>query len=127
VARPPSDGVRPLRVGEELRHILAALFARGELRDPVLDGLILSVTEVRMTPDLRLATVYVRALAHPDPDAVVKALAREAKPIRAEIARRARLRVVPELRFRTDESFDAAGEVDALLRRPDVARDLARD
>jgi ribosome-binding factor A len=124
MARLPSDGVRPLRVGEELRHILADLFARGGLRDPVLDGVILSVTEVRMSPDLKVATVFVRALAHREPDAVVKALAREARPIRAEIARRARLRAVPDLRFRTDESFDAASEVDALLRRPDVARDL---
>jgi ribosome-binding factor A len=114
-------------VGEELRHILAELFARGSLRDPALAGLILSVTEVRMTPDLKLATVFVRALAHPDPAAVLEALAREAKAIRAEIARRARLRVVPELRFRTDESFDAASAVDALLRRPDVARDLGGD
>ncbi len=124
MARPPSDGVRPLRVGEELRHVLAELFARGGLRDPALSGLILSVTEVRMTPDLKLATVFVRALAHPDPAAVLAALARETRAIRAELARRVRLRVVPELRFRTDESFDAASRVDALLRRPDVARDL---
>jgi ribosome-binding factor A len=127
MARPPSDGVRPLRVGEELRHILADIFARGDLRDPALDGLILSATEVRLTPDLRVATIYVRALAHPDPDAVIKALAREAPALRREIARRARLRVVPDLRFRTDESFDTASEIDAVLRRPDVARDLSGD
>lgn len=116
--------MRPLRVGESLRHILSGLFARGDVRDPALAGVILSVTEVRMTPDLKIATVFVRALAHPDPDAVVQALAREAPALRREIARRAGLRVVPDLRFRADASFDSASEVDALLRRPDVARDL---
>lgn len=120
----PNTGVRPLRVGEELRHILADLFARGILKDPVLEGAILTVSEVRMSPDLKIATVFVRALAHRDEPAVIKALAREVKPIRTAIARNARLRAVPDLRFRLDDSFDVAGEIDALLRRPDVARDL---
>lgn len=120
---PDTPNLRPLRVGEELRHVLAEVFARG-LKDPELDGLILSVSEVRLTPDLKTATVFVRALAHADGAGVVKALARNAKPLRGEIARRARLRAVPELRFRWDETLDAAASIDALLRKPEIARDL---
>ena len=120
----PTPPLRPLRVGEELRHILAEIFARGRLRDPDLDGLILTVTEVRLTPDLKTATVFVRALGREDMAPIVKALARDAKPLRAEIARAARLRAIPELRFRADDSFDVASGIDALLKRPDVARDL---
>lgn len=119
-----TPSIRPLRVGEELRHVLADLFARGGLRDPALDGLILTVAEVRLTPDLKTATVFVRALAHKDEAGVVKALAKNAKAIRAEIARRVRLRSVPELRFRLDESVEAAAGIDALLKRPEIARDL---
>jgi len=111
-------------VGEELRHIVSEVFARGRLRDPELDGLILTVTEVRLTPDLKTATVFVRALGRSDMAPVVKALARDAKSLRGEIGRTARLRAVPELRFRADQSFDTASEIDALLKRPDVARDL---
>jgi len=112
-------------VGEELRHALADIVARGGLsRDPALDGLILTITEVRVTPDLRTATVFVRALGHKDESGLAKALAANVKWLRAEIAKRVRLRAVPELRFRTDESFDTASHIDALLRRPDVARDL---
>lgn len=126
MAKTPAETplLRPLRVGEELRHILAEIFARGDVRDPELDGLILTVTEVRLTPDLKVATVFVRALAHPEPAKVIKALARDAKNLRGEIARRAKLRSIPELRFRTDDSFDTASGIDALLRRPDIARDL---
>lgn len=119
-----APSLRPLRVGEELRHILSDIFARGRLRDPDLGGVILTVTEVRLTPDLRTATVFVRALGRLDMQPVVKALARDAKPLRTEIARAARLRAVPELRFRADNSFDVASEIDTLLKRPDVARDL---
>lgn len=123
----PADAapsIRPLRVGEELRHVLAELFARGGVRDPALDGLILTVAEVRLTPDLKVATVFVRALMHRDEAGVVKVLAQNAKAIRGEIARRTRLRNVPELRFRLDESVDAAAAIDALLKRPEIARDL---
>lgn len=120
----PAPSLRPLRVGEELRHILSDVFARGRLKDPELDGAILTVTEVRLTPDLKTATVFVRALGRADMQPVVKALARDAKLIRTEIARSARLRAVPELRFRADESFDTASEIDALLKRPEIARDL---
>ncbi len=122
-----APSLRPLRVGEELRHILSDVFARGRLKDPDLDGLILTVTEVRLTPDLKTATVFVRALGRSDMQPVVKALARDAKRIRTEIAHAARLRSVPELRFRADDSFDTASEIDALLKRPDVARDLKAD
>lgn len=123
---PQTPSLRPLRVGEELRHALADIVARGGLsRDPALDGLILTVTEVRVTPDLRTATVFVRALGHKDESGLAKTLANNVKWLRAEIAKRVRLRVVPELRFRTDESFDTAAQIEALLRRPDVARDLS--
>ncbi len=122
---PETPSLRPLRVGEELRHALADIVARGGLsRDPALDGLILTVTEVRVTPDLRTATVFVRALGHKDESKLAKLLAANVKWLRTELAKRVRLRAVPELRFRTDESFDTASHIDTLLRRPDVARDL---
>lgn len=120
-SQPPSH--RPLRVGEELRHALADIFARGLTRDPDLDGLILTVSEVRVTPDLKTATVYVRALGQDAPK-LPAALARDAKHLRTELARRVHLRGVPDLRFRTDETLDEADRITALLRRPDVARDL---
>lgn len=116
--------VRLLRVGEEMRHLLAAALARGGLRDDVIDRHIISVTEVRCSPDLKHATVYVRALGTADHQPLIKALAENAGALRAEVARGLSMKYTPQLRFRVDESFDAAGRIDAVLRRPEIARDL---
>ncbi len=119
--------VRTLRVAEQVRHALADVLARGEVRDPDLDGVIVSVTEVRVAPDLRHATAYVKPLAAGDEAAIVKALARNVKFLRGEVARRVNLRYAPDLHFRRDDSFDEAGKIDAILRSPQVARDLERE
>ena len=125
-AHQDSEGksVRTLRVAEQVRHALADVLGRGEVQDPDLDGVIVSVTEVRISPDLRIATAYVKPLAVGDESLIIKALARNAKFLRGEITRRIQLRYAPDLRFRRDESFDEAGKIDAILRSPQVARDL---
>lgn len=117
--------VRLLRIGEQVRHALAEVLLRGDLRDELLAKTIVSVSEVRVTPDLRQATAYVKPLGDADETAVVKALASHAKYLRGEVARSLATKYTPELRFRRDESFDAGARIDAILRRPDVARDLA--
>lgn len=116
--------VRLLRVGEEMRHVLAAALSRGMLRDPVVQAHIISVTEVRASPDLKIATVFVRAIGVEDHRPLIKALAANAKQLRAEVARQMSMKYTPELRFRADESFDAGAKIDAVLRRPEIARDL---
>jgi ribosome-binding factor A len=122
-ARPPSQ--RQLRVGEELRHALAAIIGRGGLRDPALDGVQVTVTEVRISPDLKNAIAYVVPFAKGDPVALAKALGHAAPYLRRQIAEAVRLRLVPQLRFEPDRSFDRAAEIERLLRDPEVARDLA--
>ncbi len=107
---------RPLKVGEEIRHLLGELLARGELRDPALAGLSITVTEVRMTPDLRRAVAYVLPFAGGAADQAVAGLARAAPHLRREIGRRIRLRYVPELTFEADTTFDRAERMDRLLR-----------
>lgn len=119
--------VRLLRVGEEMRHVLAGVLSRGGLRDDVIASHIVSVTEVRVSPDLRLATVFVRAMGTDDHRPLIRALADNARALRGEIARRMTMKYTPELRFRVDESFDEASKIDAVLRRPEVARDLERE
>jgi len=124
----PNDkgqSVRLLRIGEQVRHALAQVLLRGDLRDELLANTIVSVSEVRVTPDLRQATAYVKPLGEADEQAVIKALASHAKYLRGEVARQLSTKYTPELRFRRDESFDAGARIDAVLRRPDVARDLA--
>lgn len=116
--------VRLLRIGEQVRHALAAVLLRRDLRDELLDATIVSVSEVRVTPDLRQATAYIKALGVADETAVIKALASHAKYLRGEVARALATKYTPELRFRRDESFDAGARIDAILRRPDIARDL---
>lgn len=123
-ARAPSQ--RQLRVGEEIRHLLAGVFLRGEIRDPDLAGVNLTVTEVRASPDLRRATVFVSRLGRPDMADKLPALVRAAPFLRGVLAKQLRLRVAPELSFVADTSLDHAMHVDELLRRPEVARDLAR-
>jgi ribosome-binding factor A len=123
---PDSQGrsVRLLRIGEQVRHALAEVIGRGDLRDELLAKSLITVSEVRMSPDLRHATVFVKALASDDDQAIVKALAEHAKFLRGEVARRLATKYTPDLRFRVDESFDAGARIDAVLRRPNIARDL---
>lgn len=121
--KPPSQ--RQLRVGEELRHAIAEVLQRGKLRDPVLAEVHYTVSEVRATPDLRRATVFVVALGGGDDAVAFEALRRAAPFVRSEVAKRVKLRFTPELEFRRDESFDEADRIERALRRPDVARDLA--
>lgn len=123
---------RQLRVGEEIRHALADIFLRGEARDPGLRGQSITVTEVRVSPDLQNATAFVLPLGGGlagggEIEAVLAALARAQPWIRAEICRRVKLRVAPRVSFQIDQSFDAAEKIERLLRAPTVAADLARE
>jgi ribosome-binding factor A len=122
---PHETSQRMLRVGEVVRHIVAEALARGSFNDPVLDGHVITVPEVRMTPDLKLATIYVMPLGGKDMKPVLAALERQKKPLRATIAHKANLRFAPDVRFRADESFDKGARIDALLASPEVRRDLA--
>ena len=118
---------RQLRVGEELRHALVAVFERNELRDPILRDRAITVSEVRMGRDLRSATVFVAPLGGGDVDAMVAALARVSSFLRSAVAKSVRLRYMPSLKFEYDRSFDQADQIDALLRRPAIARDLVSE
>jgi ribosome-binding factor A len=116
---------RQLRVGELIRHELADMLSRGDIHDPVVEAHMITVPEVRMSPDLRLATIYVMPLGGRDEQDVVDALDRNKKYVRGEIARRVNLKFAPEIRFRLDERFDEAERIEKLLRTPQVRRDLA--
>lgn len=118
---------RQLRVGEELRHVLAEILARGELRDPHLAGRSITVTEVRVSPDMRHATAYVMPLGGGDAGDIVGALNHAAAFLGAEVGRRITLKFTPVLHFEVDTVFDEAQRIDRLLRAPGVARDLAGD
>ena len=122
--RAPSQ--RQLRVGEELRHALSRILSRGELRDPALAGLNLTVTEVRASPDLKNATAYVVPLGGGGLEAAVEALNRAAGFFRTRIAREVALRHAPRISFAPDRSFDEAHRVNEILERPRVRRDLVR-
>lgn len=115
---------RQLRVGEQVRHALVDFLRHGDIADPAVDSAVLSVSEVRMSPDLKIATAFVTALGGDD-DAAVKALSRNAKFIRGRISGALRhMKYMPEFRFRADTSFDNFEKIDQLLRSPEVARDL---
>lgn len=115
---------RQQRVAELVRHALAEVLARGDIADPVLSAHVVTIPEVRMSPDLRLATAYVMPLGGQDEAAVIDALARNAKALRMEVSRRLKsLRYAPDLRFRRDETFDEMARIDALLRSDKVRRD----
>ena len=116
---------RQLRVGEEIRHALAWILERGELRDPRVANVSITVTEVRVGPDLRTATVFVIPLGGGDEATIVSALDNVKPFLRRRIAREVRLKYVPELVFVADQSFDHADSVRQLLRDPGVARDLS--
>ena len=126
-AAPGGASQRQLRVGELVRHAIAELLMRGDVHDPVIEGHLITVPEVRMTADLRLATIYIMPLAGRDADAVVAAFERNKKFLRAEIAHRVNLKFAPDIRFRIDERFDEAERIDKLLHSPAVARDLKKD
>jgi ribosome-binding factor A len=121
------QSVRVLKVGERVRHILSELLARQEVHDEVVSAANISVTEVRMTPDLRNATAYVKPLLGADEEAVVTALRQNTAFLQREVAKRLGLKFAPKLKFRGDESFDEADRIERLLNNPKVARDLAED
>lgn len=123
-AKGPSQ--RQLRVGELIRHELAAILTRGDIHDDVLTSHPVSVPEVRMSPDLKIATAYVMPLGGRDEKPVLAALEKHRKLLRTEVARRVNLKFAPELRFRRDESFDEAARIDALLASEKVVRDTGR-
>jgi ribosome-binding factor A len=118
---------RQLRVGETVRHAVAEILAHGNVHDPDLEGHIITVPEVKMSPDLKLATIYVMPLGGRDTDKVITALARNKKFLRGEIAHRVNLKFAPDIRFRVDDRFDEAERIEKLLRTPEVQRDLAPD
>jgi len=121
---PAGASQRQLRVGELVRHAIAEMLARGEVHDPVIEGHMITVPEVRMSADLKLATIYVMPLGGRDADAVLAALERNKRFLRGEIAHHVNLKFAPEIRFRVDERFDEAERIEKLLRTPEVQRDL---
>jgi ribosome-binding factor A len=116
--------VRLLRVGEQVRHVLSDILARGEVHDDVLASHMVSVTEVRMSPDLRHATVFVKPLLGKDEEAVLKALRTNTAYFQREVASRVKMKYAAKIKFLADESFDEGSHIDQLLRDPKVARDL---
>jgi ribosome-binding factor A len=124
--RDQSAGASPrqLRVGELIRHALAELFSRGEIHDPVIEAHMITVPEVHMSADLRLATIYIVPLGGRDEQKVLDALETNKRYMRGEIARRINLKFAPEIRFRIDDRFDEAERIEKLLQTPEVRRDL---
>ena len=123
----PGGSQRQLRVGELVRHAMSDLLTRGEVHDPVLEGHLITVPEVRMSADLRLATIYVMPLGGRDIEEVLEALERNKRYLRGEIARHVNLKFAPDIRFHADERFAEAERIEKLLRTPAVQRDLKRD
>ena len=116
--------VRLLRVGEQVRHILSDILQRGDVHDETLQSHLVSVTEVRMSPDLRHATVFVKPLLGQDEDVVLKALRTNTAYLQREVATRVRMKYAARLKFLADESFDEGGRIDRILRSEHVAQDL---
>ena len=116
--------VRTLRVGEQVRHVLSEILQRGDVHDETLAKHMVSVTEVRMSPDLRHATVFVKPLLGRDEAAVLTALRQNTAYLQREVAARVKMKYAARLKFLADESFDEGSHIDALLRQPEVARDL---
>ena len=127
--REPAKGPtqRALRAGELVRHALAEILARGEVHDSVIETHLITVPEVRMSPDLRVATVYILPLGGQDAAVVLAALDRNKRYLRGEVAHRINLKFAPDIRFRIDERFDEAERIERLLRSPQVKRDLESD
>jgi ribosome-binding factor A len=118
---------RQLRVAEEIRHVLSGLFLRHEFRDPELAGAEITVAEVRLSPDLKHATAFVSRLGRPDVDALLPALRRAAPYLRGQVAHALRLKFAPDLHFQPDHALDYAMEINRLMHRPEVVRDLEKD
>ena len=121
---PEGRSVRLLRVGEQVRHALSEVLMRGDVHDDTLASHSVSITEVRMSPDLRHATVFVKPLLGADEEEVLKALKRHVRYLKGEVARRVNTKYAADLKFLPDESFDEGSRIDRLLRKPEVARDL---
>ena len=119
--------VRLLRVGEQVRHALAEVLMRGDVHDETLASHLVSVTEVRMSPDLRYAIVFVKPLLGQDEEVVLKALRTHTAYLQTQVAKRVTTRYAAKLKFRADESFDEGGKIDALLRAPKVAQDIGKE
>ncbi len=116
---------RMLRVAELIRHAMAELLSRGEVNDPVLETNVITVPKVRMSPDLKLATVYVMPLGGKDTEPVIAALERNKRFLRGEVARMINLKFAPDVRFKVDDSFENASKIDQLLNSDKVRKDLA--
>ena len=125
--KPTGPNQRMLRVGELVRHALAALFARGDIDDPLLEGKVITVPEVRMSQDLKLANAYIMPLGGVGAEEVVAALNRHHKFIRGRVAPELDLKFAPDLRFFVDETFEEFGRIDALLRSDKVQRDIEKN
>ncbi|CAA2103148.1 30S ribosome-binding factor RbfA [Methylobacterium sp. Leaf93] len=121
---PSGPSQRQQRVAELVRHAIAEVLQRGDIQDPVLGSHVITVPEVRMSPDLKIATAYIMPLGGLDEKPVIAALERNKKALRQEVARRVNLKFAPDLRFLRDETFDEADRIDALLRSEKVRRDL---
>ncbi len=119
--------VRGLRVGEQVRHALSDILARGDVHDPVLEKHMVTITEVRMSPDLRHATAFVKPLLGKDEAVVIKALRTNTAFLQREVAQRVQARFAAKLKFIADESFDEGTHIEQLLKQPEIARDLAPD
>jgi ribosome-binding factor A len=127
VETPEGRSVRLLRVGEQVRHALADILMRGDVHDETIASHLVSVTEVRMSPDLRHATVFVKPLLGADEAEVLAALKKNVRFLRGEVARRVNTKYAAMLKFLPDDSFDEGSHIDALLRSPKVAKDLGGD
>ncbi|WP_055047130.1 30S ribosome-binding factor RbfA [Devosia sp. A16] len=125
--KPSGPSQRMLRVGELVRHALSGVFARGEIEDPLLEGKVITVPEVRMTPDLKLANAYIMPLGGEGAEEIVAALNRHHRFIRGRVAPALDLKFAPDLRFFVDNTFDEFGKIDALLRSERVQRDIHKD
>ena len=119
--------VRLLRVGEQVRHVLSEILQRGDVHDDTLQSHLVSVTEVRMSPDLRHATVFVKPLLGQDEDVVLKALRTNTAYLQREVATRVRMKYAAKLKFLADESFDEGSKIAELLRAPKVAQDIGKE
>jgi ribosome-binding factor A len=117
---------RMLRVAELIRHTMAELLTKAAIHDPVLEGEVVTVPDVRMSPDLKLATVFIMPLGGKNVREILAALDRHKSFVRGEVARRVNLRYAPDVRFKPDPSFDQGAKIDALLASPKVQQDLAR-
>lgn len=123
--QPQGPSIRVLRVGEQVRHILSELLTRGEVHDDVLNAHVISVTEVRMSPDLRHATVFIKPLLGKDESAVLKALRTNTAFLQREVASKMKMKYAAKLKFLADESFDEGSHIERLLNDPRVRRDVA--